>query len=283
MNKAGPSELPDAFFLETDEGQRFCLFYPGHAHAVRDPLLFLHPFAEELNTTRRIVAQQARALARAGHPVLQIDLGGCGDSEGLFENATWVGWCQDARMAQAWLRGRTGRNPWLWGLRAGALLASQLVSENPASGRLLLWQPVTHGEQTLQQFLRLASASQWIDKQKTSTPPPAQTLRQGQPVTIAGYTLNPQLAHDLSQVRVAPEISHRPGQIIWLEVASQAEPQLSPAAARQLENWRAVGWKVHSRAVRGPAFWQSVGLEDAPALIDATQLAIDQMNTPTSA
>ena len=72
--------LPQAFFLPADGGQqRFCLFHPPQGTQHRGRVLYLHPFAEELNSTRRIVAQQARALAQAGYGVLQIDLlGQCG-------------------------------------------------------------------------------------------------------------------------------------------------------------------------------------------------------------
>jgi uncharacterized protein len=278
MSQGGPSTLPEAFFLATEEGQRFCLFYPAATSVARDPLLFLHPFAEELNTTRRIVAQQSRAMARAGHPVLQIDLSGCGDSEGRFEDATWAGWCRDANAAQTWLRERTGRQPWLWGLRSGALLATQLASMGTEPGRLLLWQPVSSGAQMLQQFLRLASAGQWIGSQESPNTSSAQKLLQeGQAATIAGYTLSSQLAHDLSLAKMAPEAFLAAGRLIWLDIAPQAAPQITPAAARQLENWRSAGWQVHSQAVQGPAFWQTVGLDEAPALIEATRSALDQM------
>lgn len=274
MSEAEHSLLPDAFFLETDNGKRFCLYYPARTPLVRAPLLFLHPFAEELNTTRRIVAQQARAFSQAGHPVLQIDFHGCGDSEGSFDQATWTSWCKDAHTACTWLREQTGTQPWLWGMRAGALLACQLAAENAEPARLLLWQPVTSGAQVLQQFLRLASAGQWIEPRKTFATHPAHALEQGQAVDVAGYRLSPQLAAELSKVRLGPTQSQPPGQLIWLEVSGNGEPQLSPAAARQLEQWRAAGWEAYGQSVTGPSFWQTVGLDDAPHLINATLYAL---------
>jgi alpha-beta hydrolase superfamily lysophospholipase len=66
-------------------------------------VLYLPPLAEELNSSRRTVAQQARALARAGFAVLQIDLLGCGDSSGRLEDARWSDWLHDARAALDWL------------------------------------------------------------------------------------------------------------------------------------------------------------------------------------
>ena len=79
--------FPKAFFLPTRHGHCFCLFHEPQGNTRRGSILYLHPFAEELNTSRRIVAHQARNLARLGYGVLQIDLLGCGDSAGNFEDA----------------------------------------------------------------------------------------------------------------------------------------------------------------------------------------------------
>ena len=96
---------------------------------VRGALLYLHPFAEEMNRSRRMAALQARELARKGWYVLQLDLSGCGDSEGDFGEATWEAWLHDAATAHAWLEQKTGYRPWAWGLRAGARLAAELARD----------------------------------------------------------------------------------------------------------------------------------------------------------
>ena len=80
MSETRRADLPQAFFLSTDAGQRFCLFHPPRGDTPRGGVLYLHPFAEELNSTRRIVAQQTRALAQVGYGVLQIDHMGCRNS-----------------------------------------------------------------------------------------------------------------------------------------------------------------------------------------------------------
>ena len=60
---------PEPFFLRVDGGERFCLFHPP-AGACRGALLYVHPFAEELNRSRRMAALLARALAGAGYGVM---------------------------------------------------------------------------------------------------------------------------------------------------------------------------------------------------------------------
>ena len=99
----------EAFFLPADIGQRFCLFHPANrapGSFALGQVVYVHPFTEEMNKSRRMAAMQARALAQAGFEVLQIDLLGCGDSSGGFGDATWAAWVADVTSACLWLRAR---------------------------------------------------------------------------------------------------------------------------------------------------------------------------------
>ena len=102
----------EVFFLPTPgssaRGQRLCVHH-GPGRAARGAVLYLHPFAEEMNKARRMAALQSRALADAGFSVLQIDLFGCGDSSGDFGDATWNDWIDDALLGCAWLQARARR------------------------------------------------------------------------------------------------------------------------------------------------------------------------------
>jgi uncharacterized protein len=283
--------LPEVFFLAVPGGQRLCLFHPPNPGPVapRGRVLYLHPFAEELNTSRRVVAQQARALAAAGFAVLQIDLMGCGDSSGEMAHARWTDWLQDAHAALRWLDQRLlpatrAEAPlWLWGLRSGALLAAALARQlggTPVGPpHLLLWQPVASGQQMLQQFLRLHAAAQWLQPgAPVSTEGPAQALARGDAVDIAGYRLTPALAGDLREARLLPveNSAHKdkPRRLVWLGCEPAPEPRFTPAALQQQAAWRAAGWSVRAEAVQGPAFWQGAGMHEAPALLQATTAAL---------
>lgn len=292
--------LPQAFFMpDGTGGQRFCLFHTPPVGMARGRVLYLHPFAEELNTTRRVVAQQARALALAGYAVLQVDLLGCGDSSGDFADATWDAWQADALRAHDWLHQHASGPLWVWGMRAGALLAAHLAGQllAPQSDtshhtaaepvHLLLWQPVPSGQQMLQQFLRLHAAAHWLGADKASAASPAKTLAQGQPVTIAGYTLSPALAQGLGQATLQPPpgSGSSAGRLVWLEVSTPTHPMAAPGAAAELpptspatekalSAWRSAGWQVRAHTLAGPAFWQTVGTDDAPELTQATLAAL---------
>jgi exosortase A-associated hydrolase 2 len=187
-----------------------------------------------------VVAQQARALAQAGYGVLQIDLLGCGDSSGEFADATWAAWLHDAQQARHWLLEQGGGPLWLWGMRAGALLAAQLAQQPQEGGdptHLLLWQPVASGQQQLQQFLRLQAASQWLGN-ASSGQTPAQALALGESVHIAGYTLSANLARGLGDARLTPPRQGQPGRLVWLESRTSPRNPRQRQAACRLERRR---------------------------------------------
>lgn len=274
------------FFLAAEPGQRYAIFHPAQGR-LRGQVLAVHAFAEELNKTRRMAALQARALARQGFAVLQLDLYGCGDSSGDFADARWDIWVRDLIGARRWLQAQmpTADAPalWLWGLRAGCLLAADLARALAEPCNLLLWQPsLVSGSQQLQQFLRLRLAADLLGANQQGPRGAMQALQQqlaqGQALDIAGYTLTPALATGLahSALEPAPTACGTPAHLVWLELSSAARPadQVSPAGARVLQAWQQSGWAVQAQTVQGPAFWQSVEIEEAPALLAATEQAL---------
>jgi uncharacterized protein len=261
---------PEIFFLRAPEGDRFAVHHAPARSPAREAWLYVHPFAEEMNKSRRMAARQARAFAAQGVAVLQLDLLGCGDSSGDFADATWDAWIDDVRWGVSWLR---ERHPdamlGLWGLRAGCLLAAAAASTIDDDLNFLFWQPVVSGKQHLTQFLRLASASAWAGSTNTMDAKAArQALDANLAVEIAGYALSPALARGLEAATLEPPPRAR--HACWLEVGNDEEPGLSPATQRAIDTWQARHAATCASRVGGPAFWQTQEIEDAPDLIDAT-------------
>lgn len=272
----------DAFFLPAHSGQRFALFYPAKGEVTRGLVAYVHPFAEEMNKSRRMAALQARAMADAGYAVLQLDLLGCGDSAGDFGDATWQAWVDDVVLACRWLRSQGDAPLWLWGLRAGCLLAAQASQQIQEICHFLLWAPTPAGKPLLQQFLRLKAAADLASGNAKAVMDGLRTqLAANQPVEIAGYTLAADLAKGLEQATLSPPRSA--GRLEWLEVSSSPDAGLSPAAAKPLQTWQAAGFSVRSQVVQGPAFWQTSEIEEAPALLAASLAALElpAQKTPT--
>lgn len=271
---AAPALPPPApFFLpmsgQEGQGARFCLYH-APAGPARAALVYLHPFAEELNRSRRMAALAARALAAQGVAVLQLDLLGCGDSSGDFSDARWEAWRADVLQAVSWLRERSGFTPGLWGLRTGALLALDCARGFDCP-QLVLWQPVHSGAAYLTQFLRLQLAADMLDQQSAARQTTAAlraTLRTGTPLEIAGYMLAPAMADALDALdskSLAPSCPMH-----WLELAPEADRPLPPAGAAVLQAWRAQGASVQAQVVAGQQFWATAEIATSPALLDAT-------------
>ncbi len=265
---------PEFFFLSVGDGQRFCVYHPPQASIERGAVLYLHPFAEEMNKSRRMAALQSRALAAAGYDVLQIDLLGCGDSSGDFCDATWDAWRGDVLQAVAWLRQRTSAPLTLWGLRAGCLLASNVAVDLQERLNFIFWQPVISGKQHWQQFVRLKAAAELASGRGKAI---LDTLRQqvdsGENVEIAGYTVGHGLIHGLEKSALVPPYEHA-GRVAWFELTARQDGRMAPASLQRIEEWRSAGCAVEAIQVEGPGFWQTSEIEDAPQLVDSTLTAV---------
>ena len=256
-----------------DHRQRFCLW-----HAPQQPaaavVIYAHPFAEEMNKARRMAALQSQALVGAGCAVLQLDLLGCGDSAGDFGDATWDAWVDDIvaacatahdRHAQAWPEAPRPKL-WLWGLRAGCLLASAAAARMAEPCNFLFWQPSASGKPVLQQFLRLKVAASLGQADTRAVSEQLRVDMAAQRVVdVAGYRLAPPLATGLGQAQLDPPAAF--ARVIWIEITSRAEAELLPVSRSGIARWQAAGHTVEEHVVAGPSFWSTVEIEDAPQLV----------------
>jgi exosortase A-associated hydrolase 2 len=267
-----PSALP--FFLKADPGERFCLYHePDPEQTPQGAVLYLHPFAEELNRTRRMAALQARALAAAGYGVLQVDLYGCGDSSGDFGDARLDLWRHDVAMAQQWLQARVDGPLLLWGTRLGALLALDHATRMPqAAHALLLWQPVASGEQHLKQLQRVNNAARILGADSPHTRH-----------EVAGYQIAPELSDALGALDASSLPLRCP--LHWFEsvLPAEAAPDLAllPASAQLIDRWRGTGATVVAHPYAGRPFWASTEISECPALLAATAELLSPATEPT--
>lgn len=257
-------------FLPVDgAGGRFCVLTEPPDEP-RGAVLYVHPFAEEMNKSRRMAALAAQEFAARGWLVLQIDLHGCGDSSDDFGDAAWADWLGDVDAAWRWLERRGVRNICLWSLRAGSLVLSDWLKSNGRIAPLLLWQPVVDGRQHLTQFLRLKGVSQMMEESdaKAAISRVKADLEAGQAVEVAGYTLSPALATGLQTARLDLPAEYA-APVAILEVGG-AEGALSPGLVALAERWEARGIKVTHAGHPGSSFWQTLEIEIVPALIDTS-------------
>ena len=263
------------FFFDAEPGTRFSLYHAPAPHvAPRGAILYVHPFADELNKARRMAALQARRFAGLGYAVLQIDLFGCGDSCGDFQHASWEGWKADLATARAWLADRSPGTMQLWGVRLGGLLALDYASGAAVDG-VILWQPFLNGHTCINQFLRQGLAAR-IRAGDTSVSRSTSALRADLlahgALEIGGYELSAALLGAIDRCDAAT-LAVPPCPVHWFASGAPAPTRLAASAARLAERWRARGATLHFHAVDGLPFWAPNAIVECPALLAATSAA----------
>jgi exosortase A-associated hydrolase 2 len=264
-------------FLEHRGRRLFCLLLEPAFVQAHSAILFLPPFAEEMNKSRRIVACQARELAACGHRVMLLDPTGCGDAGGDFHDASWQVWLQDAIFAANYLVAQGNVPLSLWGLRLGALLACELTRAPLDIRSLMLWQPVLNGEQQIDQFLRLRTVAAAVNNTATFDRKALwNELRAGRSLEVAGYELSSAMALEVAKVRL---IDLRPAcQIVhWLEIGAEPQGSMSPPSESVIAQWLEQGVQVARRYVQGDPFWRVIDAAINPSLQRCTTDAFAQL------
>jgi exosortase A-associated hydrolase 2 len=266
--------------LDGVAGPLFAVHYPPQGGTRAHAVLYLPPFAEELNRARRMAALQARALDEAGIGMLVLDPYGCGDSAGEFADARWETWRDDAAHAAQWLRERGYARITLLGLRLGALLALDAIANaDLAAERAVLWQPVLRGDQMMTQFLRLRLAAEIAGGGRggDGTAEIRRQLAAGEIVEIAGYDLNRDLVAAIDKLKLAELGVAARKPIDWIDVATDAAQTVSPAQEQVFKRWNEAGLPFkHHRAI-GEPFWTLQEITLAPALITMTSAVLGEV------
>ncbi len=268
---AGPVHLTP-FFLPASKGKLFCVcFRPADSVGPGRGVLFFPAFAEEMNKSRRIVAQQARALACRGCTVLLVDPFGTGDSEGDFGEADPATWSEDVRYAMGWLQNEGVSGLYFWGMRLGALLALDSARRHAERvDGVWLWQPVAGGKQFLTQFLRLRLAADLMGAgEKITTGSLRESLAAGDAVEVAGYELSPALAAGIDALDLRELLAAYAGRLAWLELLAAEDRPVPVVTRRLLDAVREEGRDIAFRTLVCEPFWSLPELVQAPALIDA--------------
>lgn len=276
---ANRSSVTEPLFLELNGHRLFALqILPvGPAKGL---VLYLPPFAEEMNRCRSHVAATARALAQVGYRCLLLDPYGSGDSEGRISDIDWEGWLDDAAAAAGWLVGQAELPLTVWGLRTGALLAAELALRGtPAVSRLLFWQPVLDGNLFITQHLRLRIASQLVhETERETTDAIRRRLAAGEEVEVAGYPLPGRMAEALSKRRMAGLEGLARLPIDWIEIVSKPDQAMALPSRKLVDALVAGGGRVQAQTVACPPIWQLYEREDAPQL-PATTLRMMEAST----
>ncbi len=213
------NRIPRLFWLGDGQNALPCVAR-GPETASLATIVFVPPFAEEMNRCRRWLSLTASHLAAQNIQSLVFDLPGTGDSTLPFARASWECWVDATVRAIAWA---SQTSPVLIaGVRFGALLADAAVAD---TSRLVTIAPVEDGRAVMRTFLRAGGA----DAQSM--------LAQTGSMHIAGYALTKSLADAIATQKLygpaqALDVSGLPHP--WLQVEPEEPAALAQSTADQL-------------------------------------------------
>ena len=262
------------------DGPSGALFAVWHRPAGRagETVLYLPPFGEEMNRSRRTIAGLGRAMAERGLGLFVLDLFGTGDSAGSLEEASWAGWLADAEAAIRFIEAQQCRIAGVMGLRSGALLALATARARRLK-RVMLCQPVENGQAYLTGLLRSrVVAAMTGGGPRTTVDELRRLLAAGSGIEIMGYPLSPKLSADLARLELAELGAGFAGRVDWLRlVAGPTDTQPRKTADEMSRLAGTIAGKFASRTVAAPSFWL---LEEAAAADLFIAAAADAWSAP---
>lgn len=261
----------EPFFLAGKVGRLLAVRWPARSAAAERALLVVPPFAEEMNKCRPMMARAAADYATHHGPALLVDLGGTGDSEGDFRDATVSRWHDELRSATEWLEGQGVRTLDVLAVRAGALLpVREVLGPRVEPGRLALWQPVVRGQQAMTQFLRMRLAGAMVAGQQGATEDPRAVAREQGYVEVAGYDLSATLIREFDELALPATLAAGWKSLLALEVADAAGESASPALRKALDGLDLPADQVCTGVVGGDPFWSTPEIAIVPELLRRT-------------
>jgi pimeloyl-ACP methyl ester carboxylesterase len=214
--------------------------YPQGVPKQGRAVLIAYPIAFEYERTHKAVRQLAIQLARHGYLVLRVDYRGTGDSSGDFTQWSMAKAQQDLLTARAYLQQMHHvKQLVVVGVRLGANVALQAFAGSPDVQGMVLWSPITDGQQMLQEW--------WQHQRDFEKPlgyvqsaPSAAAMQE-----VMGYRLTADFIRELDAYR----LTQLPVQVPILGFSSQPPVLKTPLATWQVMENIEIWWQVSDAAV----------------------------------
>ncbi len=266
----------DFRFLSTSQNSPLFLahYIPeiGNSASSKKAVVFVPPFAEELNRSKRMFVLCARQLASAGVESVCFDYVGTGDSHGdwgSFDLADWeanlIGVCE-------YLHDLGVKDISLVALRFGALVAANVIAAGDIRvNKCVFWDPVENGEVYIRQLIRLKIAAAMAEQaQKISTKDVLASIEEHGFVEIAGYSLTGPLIDSIKATKLADTIETVSDltKLHWISLSGKN--QTSEHSTLPVSVPSKLADQVSMHRVNDTRFWMQQEVTIAPILLQQT-------------
>jgi pimeloyl-ACP methyl ester carboxylesterase len=216
--------------------QLFGVHVPAQGRRKRQGAVICAPLGQEYERAHRACRMLGERLAGIGYDVLRFDYFGTGDSGGAGEDVTLHGCVQDtvAAVEEICALGSV-RRVLLVGLRLGAAIADRAAAQTRTTERLVLWDPVSDGEEYLGELFGKSAEAVSASCSDTRY--------------VRGYPLTDSLEEDLRAIVPGSFASGRVREILLVISEERAEH------AALLEHLTSMQESVASVTIAGPRSW----------------------------
>lgn len=244
--------------------------------SVGDPqtVIFVPPFAEEMNRSKRMYVLCARLLADAGIHSLCFDFAGTGDSSGGWGDFDYSDWKNNLIDVCRLAKNLTS-NISLVTLRDSALISLNLIKQADIQiDKCILWDPIDSGEVLIRQLVRMKIASAMAgDLKKITTKEVLESVEQSGFLEVGGYHVSSDLIDQIKSEKMSDSLEAvlTLTELHWMTTGKSASNNAMPICLSKLNLTDVMLKQLTMHAVNDVKFWMQQEVTISPLLLRETK------------
>ena len=238
-------------------------------------VIFVPPFAEEMNRSKRMYVLCARLLADAGIHSLCFDFSGTGDSSGEWGDFDYADWKNNLIDVFQFAKKITS-NISLVTLRDSALISLNLIKRADIQiDKCVLWDPIDNGDALIRQLVRMKIASAMAsDLKKITTKEVLESIEQSGFLEVGGYHVSADLIDQIKAEKISDNIEDVLAltEMHWMTTGkSNSNSAVIPICLSKLNLTDVMLKKLTMHTVNDVKFWMQQEVTISPLLLRETK------------
>ncbi len=240
-------------------------------------VIFVPPFAEEMNRSKRMYVLCARLLADSGIHAICFDYSGTGDSSGEwgeFSYSDWVGDLNDVYQYYS----KAGKSISFVALRFGALVLTDAIADYDLNAaRCVFWDPIENGEMLTRQLIRMKIAAAMADtSKKLTTQEIKDSIKNNGHLESGGYHISESLLDSINSKKITNSMASLLARthIDWMTLGRYKDAEnkwLANSFTASELDVSDLQDKLTMHPVNDVKFWMQQEVTISPALLRATR------------